>query len=349
MHRNSRGFTLIEIMVATAVFAIFMIGILNLLDTSTKVSVLETSLADTQENVRFAAYHIMRTARMMGSSLIPFADDSTGTAIWAAGELASNVDDYAVTPFGTFNALDGSDVLTVRGFFELAPFFIDRTDVLTGPDRVVVRESDAGRVINRGFDLVQVSGLEGRGLFMMGNLDQGEYVIGQIDSGSAFSGTAPDRTLSIPFVAGSSQWSDLNRSGVSVPPTFSSYRVGVFETYTYYVDRDRVLQRVRADSTGATAQPVAINIGSLQIALGVDTNNDSQIDAWMNAPTAADLAGNRVLGMQVTILGRTNRIVADWWEPATTFQVADLDINDVNRATKWRTIQIEAALRNYLF
>ena len=81
MRKTSRGFTLIEMMVAIAVFGIFMIGILNLLDTSTKVSVLETSLADTQENVRFAAYHMMRTARMMGSSMIPFADDSTGTAV----------------------------------------------------------------------------------------------------------------------------------------------------------------------------------------------------------------------------------------------------------------------------
>jgi len=349
MRKTSRGFTLIEILVATAVFAIFMIGILNLLDSSTKISVLETSLADTQENVRFAAYHIMRTARMMGSSLIPFADNSTGTALWLAGELASNADDTATTPFGTVNVLDGSDVLTMRGFFELAPFFIDRTDVLTGPDRVVVRESDAGRVINQQFNLVQVTGLEGRGFFLMGNLDQGEYAIGQIDSGSAISGTAPNRTLSIPYVTGSAQWSGLNRSGVTVPPTFASYRVGVFESYTYYVDEDRVLQRLRADSTGATSQPVAINIGSLQVTLGVDTTGDSQVDSWMSAPNATNIAGNRVIAMRITILGRTSRTVTDWVEPTTTFAVADLDITDIDRTAKWRRIQVEAALRNYLF
>jgi hypothetical protein len=48
-----------------------MVGMLNLLDTSTKVSQLESSLADTQENVRFAAYHVMRTARMMGGGGMP--------------------------------------------------------------------------------------------------------------------------------------------------------------------------------------------------------------------------------------------------------------------------------------
>jgi prepilin-type N-terminal cleavage/methylation domain-containing protein len=349
MRKTSRGFTLVEILVATAVFGIFMIGILNLLDTSTKISVLETSLADTQENVRFAAYHIMRTARMMGSAMVPFADDSTGTAVWVAGELASNATDTATTPFGTVNVLDGSDVLTLRGFFELAPFFIDRTDVVTGPDRILVRESSGGRVINTNFDLVQVNGLEGRGLFLMGNKDQGEYAVAQIDSGSAFSGSAPDRTLSIPFVTGTAQWSGLNRSGVTVPPTFSVYRVGVFESYTYFVDEDRVLQRLRADSTGASTQPVAINIGSLQVALGVDTNNDNQVDTWFNAPTAANIAGNRVIAIQVTILGRTDRTVTGWLEPAATFQVADLNINDVDREAKWRSIQVEAALRNYLF
>ena len=349
MGKTSRGFTLIEILVASAVFAIFMIGILNLLDTSTKVSQLESSLADTQENVRFSAYHIMRTARMMGSSMMPFADDSTGTALWVAGELISNASGTATTPFGNVSVINGSDVLTLRGFFELAPFFIDRTDVLTGPDRIQVRESDSVKVINRNLDVVEVSGLEGRGLFIMGNLDQGEYAVGQIGSGSGFSGTKPDRTLTIPFETGAQQWSDLNRSGVSVPPTFKSYRIGVLESYTYYVDENRVLRRLRADSTGATSQPVAINIGSLQVSLGVDTNGDNAVDSWLTAPTAADIAGNQVIAMRITILGRTNRGVPGWTEPATTFAVADLDIDDVDRGAKWRRIQVEAALRNYLF
>ena len=129
----------------------------------------------------------------------------------------------------------------------------------------------------------------------------------------------------------------------------TGYRVGVFDSYTYYVDENRVLQRLRADSTGATSQPVAINIGSLQVSLGLDTNGDNQVDAWMSAPTAADIAGNRVIGMRITVLGRTNRTVTGWIEPATTFQVSDLDIDDVDRAAKWRRIQVEAALRNYLF
>ncbi len=354
MQKNTRGFTLIEILVATVVFAIFMIGILNLLDTSTKLSVTETALADTQENVRFAAYHIMRSARMMGSSLLPFADDSSGTAKWVAGEVISNASGTATTPFGTVAVITGSDVLTLRGFFELSPFFTNRTDIHAGPAEVLVRESSGGRVINDSFDIVQVSGLEGRGLFFLGNLlvpaDQESFAVAEISSGSTITGSAPNRVLTIPFAAGATQWSDLNHAGVSVPPVpFDAFRVGVLESYTYYVDPNRVLQRLRADASGATSQPVAVNIGSLQVALGVDNNNDNQVDTWMAAPTAANVAGNQVIAMRITVLGRTPRVITGWTEPAATFQVEDLNMADVNRGAKWRRIEVAAALRNYLF
>ena len=51
----------------------------------------------------------------------------------------------------------------------------------------------------------------------------------------------------------------------------------------------------------------------------------------------------------------SGRQVADWTEPAATFQeadgsmVADLNLNTIDRFAKWRRIQVEAALRNYLF
>ena len=86
MRLNSRGFTLLEMMVVIALLAIIMIGLLNLLDTSSRISVVETELADTQENVRFAAYHVMRTARMMGSAAMPFAGN---TAAPTSGSPAS--------------------------------------------------------------------------------------------------------------------------------------------------------------------------------------------------------------------------------------------------------------------
>jgi len=66
LRATNSGFTLIEMLVAISVFTILMIGLLNLLDNSTRITKIEAALADTQENVRYATYHLMRTARMMG-------------------------------------------------------------------------------------------------------------------------------------------------------------------------------------------------------------------------------------------------------------------------------------------
>jgi prepilin-type N-terminal cleavage/methylation domain-containing protein len=354
MRTTHRGFTLIEIMVASAVFAIFMVGILNLLDTSTKISVVETELSDTQENVRFAAYHIMRTARMMGSAMMPMAANVSGTDTWLTGSLDSNQSTNFTTPFGAVEVVDGSDVLTLRGFFEVAPFFIDRTDVMGPPDRVEVDESEGGIVINDNFDSVDEATLEGRGLFFSGNIDQNEYAVGQIDSGSTLTGTAPNRTLAIKYAGGSSQWYGLNPAGtaMTIPAVFDVYRVGIMDSYTYYVRPDFTLMRMRADDSGggATPQPVAVNIGSLQVALGMDTSGDGMADTWAAAPTAATVvAANRVVAMRITVLGRTSRAVPDWEEPVATFTVEDMDITDIDREHRWRRIEVVAALRNYLF
>jgi prepilin-type N-terminal cleavage/methylation domain-containing protein len=353
MRTTNRGFTLIEIMVASAVFAIFMVGILNLLDTSTRISVVETELSDTQENVRFAAYHIMRTARMTGSAMMPMAAKVGGTTdTWLAGSLDSNQSTNFTTPFGAVEVVDGSDVLTLRGFFEVAPFFIDRTDIVGSPAQVKVREFDGVRVINDNFDSVDAANLEGRGLFFSGNIDQNEYAVGQVSGGATMTGSPGDRTLAIKFDGGSSQWTALNPPGTTIPPTFNVYRVGVMDSYTYYVRPDFTLMRMRADASGGggTPQPVAVNIGSLQVALGMDTSGDGLVDTWATAPTVGTVvAANRVVAMRITVLGRTPRAVPDWTEPVATFTVEDMDITDIDREHKWRRIQVVAALRNYLF
>ena len=53
--------------------------------------------------------------------------------------------------------------------------------------------------------------------------------------------------------------------------------------------------------------------------------------------------------MRITVLGRTKREVPNWIEPVQTFFVEDMNDLSVSRYAKWRRIQVEAALRNYLF
>ena len=366
MRLHHRGFTLIEMLVVVALLAIIMIGLLNLLDTSTKISVVETELADTQENVRFTAYHLLRTARMVGSSAIPIAANVGGTNRWLAARLRSNVEDN-FTEYGTqYKVAPGSDVLTLYGMFEIPVFFTDpRSDF--APSSVSIRESNAEPTeINPGMDLIDLDadnkpeGLKGRGLLFLGKIDQAEYAVAQISDNGTLTGDAADdsRVLTLPFIQGANRWKNLNNNhDVSSGVPFDAYRVGIIERYIYFVDPNFNFMRIRAGGTSGirVTEPVAVNIGNLQIELGVDTTGDNLADTWRTSPGAGTIAGDRVLAMRITVFGRTGRQVADWTEPAATFQeadgsmVADLDIDDVDRFAKWRRIQIEAALRNYLF
>lgn len=371
----SSGFTLIEMLVSIAVFTIVMIGLLNLLDNSSRISKLESALADTQENVRYATYHLMRTARMMGGSIMPFARGIGGNA-WVAGEVHDN-EATGFTIFGsTLQNMPGSDVVVLRGFFDVAPFFISQGDVNATGQAVTIRETaDPGgpneRVINdfsayaaipnvffnppRGLIL---SSVEGATQISAGAQVGGQYVVAVITGSTGVTGTAPNRQLVLTYGADAA-WDVLNPNGAAIgasEPAFRASRAGILEAYAYYVDTNMVLRRV-AERTGGIGEPVAVNIGNLQVELGVDINGDTFLDPsneWIAAPTLANaLQGNGAVAMRLTVLGRTPFEIPDWTEPAVTFAGAGNMTPPTAgvagpRHAKWRRMEVAVALRNFL-
>ena len=372
---SSAGFTLSEMLGAISVFTIVMIGLLNLLDNSTRVSKIEAALADTQENVRYATYHLMRTARMMGGSILPFARGGGAGNAWAAGEVRNNVGD-SETIFGSAVAtMAGSDVLIMRGFFDVAPFFIRQTDVVPGaPGTVTIREHTgpvgAERVIN---DLTQYATLgtdifAGRGIIIATGEGWtqvtstsrvgGQYIAAQITTDTGVTGTSPNRTLTLTFDA-HADWNVLNPNGAAVggsDPSFRASRAGILEAFAYYVDPQMVLRRISAQNPGR-GEPVAVNIGSLQIALVVDIDGDDFLNPateWVVSPTLVGaLQGNGAVAMRISVLGRTPFEVMDWTEPAVTFAGAgDMTVPAAGssgpRHARWRRMEVAVALRNFM-
>lgn len=343
----SAGFTLVEMVVAVGLLAIIFIGVLNMLDTSQRISKVEAALADTQENVRFAAYHITRTARMSGGGDMPFARND-GT--WVSGQVLNNRSGNVVTDFGTVQVAPGTDVLTLRGFFEVEPFFTNRFDVDTSTQTVTVREL---RSPTAGADIINAlnrvpgpASLVGRGIVFMGRR---QYAVGAVTTATIVD-ASPDRHLVITYSGGAPPWPALNRDGSAISgsdPEFDVYRVGILDSYTYFVSPDFVLRRV-GPNTGTAGEPVAVNIGSLQVDLGVDTNGDDTVDIWSPTVTAAQVAAGNMVGMQIGVFGRTPFEVPDWTEPAQTFDGFDLNVNQVNRGAKWRRMQVAASLRNFI-
>jgi hypothetical protein len=152
------------------------------------------------------------------------------------------------------------------------------------------------------------------------------------------------------FGAGSAPWPALNDDGSALSsgePAFDVYRVGILDSYSYFVDEDFVLRRVGAN-TGLAGEPVAVNIGSLQVDMGLDNDGDGDVDLWSPTITAAQVAAANLVAMQIGVFGRTPFNVPNWNEPAATFAGFDLPIAQVNRAAKWRRMQVSASLRNFI-
>jgi len=343
--RNA-GFTLIEILVSMVVLILFMVGMLTMLDRSRTIAKQESALSDTQENVRYAAYHLLRTARMCGGAGMPMSRSNSGTWVWVAGQI-DNLSTSAFTDdFGNTHsdAVPGSDVLTLRGFFEVRPYFVAAGDVDTGTDTVTINDTDDPLDPNdAAMNDMQADedAFIGRGIALMG---RGQYRVAEVSDNDGCSGCT---SFDIDFASGNAPWEAMNPpNGVFPAGTFpfEVYRVGILDSYTYYVNADHNLMRIRS---GGTPEPVAINIGNLQVALGMDSNDDGNLDTWFPAPTAVEADTGIPVALRITVLGRTREQIPNWREPAETFAVENLNIGTVDREAKWRRMQVVAMLRDF--
>ncbi len=117
----------------------------------------------------------------------------------------------------------------------------------------------------------------------------------------------------------------------------------------------RLAQRDVASGNGP--QPVAVNIGNLQVELGIDVDGNTFLDPvseWDASPTLAEaLQGNGTVAMRLTVLGRTPFEVPDWTEPARTFAGAgNMAVPPAGasgpRHAKWRRMEVAVALQKFL-
>jgi hypothetical protein len=178
-----------------------------------------------------------------------------------------------------------------------------------------------------------------------------------IAAGSAYGGSDPDDYIDLKVTDPSTYLANMNLAVSPYPPAFPVARVGILDTYAYYVHDDGTLMRIRFPRSSPTypGEAVAINIGGFQVGVGLDTGSslpdnapDGILDTWETTPSLATVGAARAVAIRITVLGRTPFDVADWTEPAGTFNVEDMNAALMNHAAKWRRMQVTTALRNFI-
>jgi len=70
-NRRSRGFSVIELVIALAIVVVVVVAMSSLFDRSSRLSKVESAVTETQQSARYGSYQIVREARMAGAGGYP--------------------------------------------------------------------------------------------------------------------------------------------------------------------------------------------------------------------------------------------------------------------------------------
>lgn len=323
------GFTLTEVLVASFVLVLVLAGVLALLELNTDLARAQTQLADLQQSIRVAQAEMMRDVRMAGRGGLPRGAMPDGIAVAVRNDVPTTGGEQyiAVGDATTPEIVPGSDVLTVRGVFSTPVYQIDTLagnltlDDQISPSQGTVRVQDPIANVGVPQDLQPLIDAEdGEALLLVSPL--GGFAVVMVDSTVANHSTGNPNDIRIGFtigtIGGTSTADRYATLSNGFPPDLRSVaHVGILEEYRYYVrerfavsgdpssDLTPSLTRARFLPGTEVAHPsdpnlgedVADNVFDLQVALGLDTNNNEIIeedgtgaDDWL-FNTQADLDG----------------------------------------------------------
>ncbi|REJ82644.1 MAG: hypothetical protein DWQ36_12725 [Acidobacteria bacterium] len=307
------GFTLIELIIGTFILVEMMVVGYLLFDVSTKTARVQSDLADLQQSQRVANYDLVRNVRMAGRGGV------TGPV---AINVTDNVDGDTFTVGGN-EVVDGTDVLTVRGVLS-NPIWLPNTGAGYTYDQgsstgtlfvdslnnqgIAQDLSLLQSVIDDGLPvpLVLVS-LEDPSIYAVVLLSGGAIGPADIDNDGSVEPGEERATINFDAAAASTNndaYLPLSWGG-AFPQALAQGAVpawvGILEEYRYYVRNDTEsvtggspkLSRAqfypntntlyRGDAANGRVD-IADNVVDLQIALGLDLNDDGTIAEDDSAP-----------------------------------------------------------------
>lgn len=324
---RSRGFTLIEMLVALAIMALVIGGFLSLLDTSAKLSKAQSATSDVQENLRYVMAHLIRWTRMAGAGGLPVMV-GPGNAIWVppngpgrpvAIEVTNNVGTLTI---GGRRVLPNSDVLTLRGVFtgEIydilaglggAYSYVDPDGSITIPPVGVTGETQNTNNLDMRIDESKSPPLWVPVVITAIGIDSlvldGGHTRAFARYGVAILKTKDPANRTYGFstsadVEAQQEYLTMNPVGgfpVALDSLGGVTRVGVITDRSFFIanDDDGVPTLYEHDSVADVTQPIAADIVDLQVAMACDTDVNGELaevaggsgDEWLFNGSGEDI------------------------------------------------------------
>lgn len=307
--RHSAGFTLIELIVSSAIMLVVIVGALALYSRSNQISVDQEQYAELQHDVRSAMYLMSRDLRMAGVGLPPefgmyalegFNNEDQGTEVDPDRLIIlGNIDEPLNLKIQQYQG-SSVDVAVYDGSFEQYPYppeFYTNRIVLILPNPAATCRTGEIRQLTH---ITWSSGGTNEKFNMSPGLAPGIDPPGGLTAGSTCQANDFDDGL-IMFVNVKEFWLDTSGqaelNGVALTPGVNGY---VGEPGVLYMTDNGI------------HLPIAQNIENLQFEYNGDLNDDGVLDgfqSWSNAWTADQVM--RIRQVRVIIAGRTpNRFVS---------------------------------------
>lgn len=300
----NKGFTLVEMVVSLAITALLLLGVLATFDLNSRITRVETHVADMQQSLRIAQDDVVRTVRMAGRGGLALADATNPLPQGVAISFRDNVPDnqLMVTTDPETRILPGTDVLTVRGVFRTlyqsnvaGALTLDPAVNPTSGTLTVTDPSPGGAAQDLTPLITAINEGVAEALLLVSSLDDSIYAVVELNPGASVIEVG---SVTLAFrVSGNARadaYGKLSPNGAFPAALQNVAYAGILEEYRYYIREDHAIPNDRAsDLTPKLVkarffpgmdQPyrgqainarldLADNILDLQVAFGFDTAN----------------------------------------------------------------------------
>lgn len=348
MAANSRGLSLVELMVAMAISLILLLGVIQIYVSSTATSRAQEGLSRVQENARFALDAMQRDLRMAGHSGCPRTEPPEMTIManhadsdyLLSGRYVEGVDDATDTDPDFW--LNGEPDDLVEGQPAIRVTFTSGTEVGAEPGSFgnsAEFDLDSNTIGLRQNDFVVVTNCRTAHVAEITN---------DINEGTG--------TVNLAHGAGGGQ-SGGGNSPHQWDGTEQDYDDGAQvmrqHSYTYYIaqngrDIPALYRRddMRSDDQAEILELVE-NVEAMRIAYGEDTDGDLQVDQYRPASALSDNDWDSVISVRVALLLRSDEVLSETFDTSYDLLGQDvLNFNDSRRIRQMATATV--SLRNRL-